>query len=107
MLRDGKVISTAPAVTGTSWTFTDGGLGNGNYDYTVRVVDAAGNLGKLSSTYDIRVSLTQTKSLTVGDLLDSGDSLLAVAEAPAHPVSHGSAASAIGPGSVLDELLGA
>lgn len=108
VLRDGKVISTAPAVSGTDWTFTDSGLGNGNYDYTVRVVDAAGNLGKLSSTYDIRVSLTQTKSLTVGDLLDSGDSLLAVAEAPAHPVSHGSAASAIGPGSsALDELLGA
>jgi hypothetical protein len=56
VLRNGTVISNSPQVNGTGWTFTDGPLANGNYDYTVRIVDAAGNVGRASSVYDLRVS---------------------------------------------------
>ncbi len=56
VLRNGTVISNSPQVNGTGWAFTDGPLANGNYDYTVRIVDAAGNVGGASSVYDLRVS---------------------------------------------------
>jgi hypothetical protein len=56
ILRNGTVISNSPQVDGNGWTFTDGPLANGNYDYTVRVVDAAGNVGRASTVYDVRVS---------------------------------------------------
>ena len=56
VLRNGAVISNSPPVNGIGWTFTDGPLANGNYDYTVRIVDAAGNVGRASSVYDVRVS---------------------------------------------------
>nr|MBA3478277.1 hypothetical protein [Lautropia sp.] len=56
ILRDDAVISTSPQVGGTSWSFTDQVPRDGNYDYTVRVVDAAGNIGRESATFDLRVS---------------------------------------------------
>jgi hypothetical protein len=56
VLRNGAVISNSPQVNGAGWTFTDAPLANGSYDYTVRVVDAAGNVGRASSVYDVRVS---------------------------------------------------
>jgi len=55
VLRNGTVISNSPQVDGTGWAFSDGPLANGNYDYTVRIVDAAGNVGRASSVYDLRV----------------------------------------------------
>ncbi len=73
VLRDDAVISSSPSVTGTSWVFTDSGLANGNYDYTVRVVDAAGNIGRESQVYDLRVSLPRGRNS--GD--DGDDDLLA------------------------------
>ena len=56
ILRNDAVISDAPQINGTGWTFTDSSLPNGNYDYAVRIVDAAGNVGRESSVYDVRVS---------------------------------------------------
>ena len=60
ILRNDVVIatSTSTSTNGVNWSFTDSGLSNGNYDYNVRVVDAAGNIGRESSTWDIRVTLT-------------------------------------------------
>ena len=52
----------------------DSGLRNGNYDYTVRIVDAAGNIGRESGVYDLRVSLPRgSSSGDDGDLLQAGD----------------------------------
>ena len=55
ILRDDTLIGTAANVTGRDWNFTDSGLDEGNYGYTVRIVDGAGNLGRESSSYDLRV----------------------------------------------------
>jgi hypothetical protein len=57
VLRDDIVIGAA-AVTGANWNFTDSGLVNRDYDYNVRIVDAAGNVGRESATFDLRVRLT-------------------------------------------------
>ena len=57
ILRDNVVIGTSAQVTGTGWTFTDGLSADDNYDYAVRVVDAAGNLGPESAVFDLRVRL--------------------------------------------------
>ncbi|MCP5716229.1 Ig-like domain-containing protein, partial [Klebsiella pneumoniae] len=43
---DGGVSWQNVIVTGNSWYFVDGRtLGNGTYDYYVRVIDIAGNIG--------------------------------------------------------------
>lgn len=91
VLRNDVVLTRAPQVNGTSWTFTDSGLTNGDYDYEVRVVDAAGNLGRLSATYDIRVALTGVRTaeaepltlaaLTGGETIDPGPDPVFVASA--------------------------
>ena len=57
ILRDDTLISTSATISGRNWSFTDQGLDDGNYDYSVRIVDAAGNLGRESATYDVRVRL--------------------------------------------------
>lgn len=57
ILRDDVVIGTSAQVAGTGWTFTDGLAADGNYDYTVRVVDVAGNLGPESAVFDLRLRL--------------------------------------------------
>lgn len=117
VLRDDAVISNSPSVSDTSWTFTDSGLRNGNYDYTVRVVDGAGNVGGQSANFDLRVSLSQgggggdddadadSAALAVGDLLDAGDPVSA-ADSPA-PIGSGMSTVAMMPGGSLDELLAA
>jgi hypothetical protein len=58
VLRDDAVISNTARITGTGWTFTDERLPDGNYDYTVRIVDAAGNIGRESGVYDVRIAGT-------------------------------------------------
>ncbi|MBS1174153.1 MAG: hypothetical protein H6R05_284, partial [Burkholderiaceae bacterium] len=67
VLRDGVVIGTA-TVTGTTWTFNDSGLSNGNtYVYTARVETAGGNQSPTSSAYTITVDTsapTQTAAIT-------------------------------------------
>ncbi|WP_171429178.1 BapA/Bap/LapF family large adhesin [Acinetobacter soli] len=67
ILRDGVVVGTA-TVNGTTWSYTDNGLTDGNsYIYTARAVDAAGNRGAISSPYSINVDTsapTQTVTIT-------------------------------------------
>ncbi len=53
--RDGTYVGEA-TVNGTTWTFTDGGLANGeDYTYTARVEDAAGNQGATSNAFDLSI----------------------------------------------------
>ena len=60
ILRDGVVVHEITAAPGNRWTWTDAGLQIGqDYSYTVRFVDAAGNVGRASTAYRIRVVATQ------------------------------------------------
>ncbi|MGL3336746.1 Ig-like domain-containing protein [Pseudomonas aeruginosa] len=56
VFRDGVDLGLA-TVTGTQWTFTDGGLASGStYEYTARVIDAAGNAGAASNSLGFSVN---------------------------------------------------
>ncbi|NLD54807.1 MAG: hypothetical protein GX652_09130 [Burkholderiaceae bacterium] len=79
VLRNDTVITSSPSVAGRNWSFTDGGLTSGDYDYTVRVVDAAGNIGRESAVYDLRVSLPRGAGLGSDDLLPDADAPVAPA----------------------------
>jgi len=55
LYRGGAPVGAA-SISGTTWSFTDGGLAHGaTYNYTARVVDAASNPGALSNTYSITI----------------------------------------------------
>ncbi|MDL2330254.1 Ig-like domain-containing protein, partial [Desulfosarcina sp. OttesenSCG-928-A07] len=68
VLRNGEVIGTATIdANGVDWTFTDSSLGEegaGQYLYTARVVDAAGNQGENSPSYELTL-LTDSPSQTI------------------------------------------
>ena len=72
VLRNGVAIGTA-SVTGTTWSFTDSGLVNGqNYIYTARVVDAAGNIGAISANYSVNIdSAAPTQTVTIAAINDN------------------------------------
>src|SRR5690606_6954841 len=56
VLRGGTVVGTA-TVAGTGWSYADSGLADGqSYEYTVRVVDAAGTPGIESDGFTLSVS---------------------------------------------------
>jgi len=118
ILRNDNVVGSASQVNGTSWTFTDRLPGNGDYDYTVRVVDAAGNVGRESAIYDIRAELPRVSAqgaggsavaaldpeapdpvvkqdmpVTLAELLESSAPAFAAGSAPALIGSSGSAHS--------------
>ena len=60
ILRDGQVVHEITSTPSGRWSWTDSGLRVGqDYSYTVRVVDAAGNVGATSAAYRIRVVATQ------------------------------------------------
>ena len=63
--RDNVKVGTA-TISGTSWSYTDtSGLANAaRYSYTVRVEDAAGNGGALSSPYVITLQLSGPPTTT-------------------------------------------
>ncbi|WP_037076931.1 Ig-like domain-containing protein, partial [Rhizobium mesoamericanum] len=71
VLRDGAVIGTA-TVSGTSWTFQDGGLADGSvHTYTARVEDAAGNRGGISSGYTINIDASApTQTVAISTVVD-------------------------------------
>jgi hypothetical protein len=52
--RDGVKLGEA-VVTGTDWTFQDAGLADGDYAYTARVEDIAGNVGADSAQVTLMV----------------------------------------------------
>jgi hypothetical protein len=72
VLRDGVDVGLA-SMTGTSWTYTDSGLADGQaYTYTVRVVDDAGNAGSLSNSYRIHVDTkAPTETVTITAVIDN------------------------------------
>ncbi|KAA8713456.1 Ig-like domain-containing protein, partial [Morganella psychrotolerans] len=58
VLRNGVAVGKA-LVTGTTWTFADTGLADGEtYVYTALVKDAAGNTGAISKGYTIHIDTT-------------------------------------------------
>ncbi|UUR06971.1 Ig-like domain-containing protein [Sphingomonas glaciei] len=66
VFRDGQLIGQV-SPTSTSWSFTDPGASDGQHDYVVRVVDAAGNSGTASSAFSLKVDTvapTQAVSVT-------------------------------------------
>ena len=84
VLRDGTIVGQA-TVTGTSWSFPDSGLTDGNsYSYTTQVEDSAGNLGVASASYTINIDTSnpaQAISITninddtapgIGNIIDGG-----------------------------------
>lgn len=86
ILRDGAVVGDVKGTGAAAWEFTDGGLAIDRYSYSVRVVDAAGNVGRESGNYDIRVVLSTrdlgdadgpmvdpSSVITLGALLDAGE----------------------------------
>jgi len=73
ILRNGQVIGEA-TVTGTTWTFQDNGLSNGNeYTYIAKVVNSAGN-SQESNAYVIHVDTENpTTSVTITSYTDDVD----------------------------------
>ena len=76
VLRNGAAVGPA-TVSGTGWTYAEtAALPLGNYSYTARVVDAAGNLGAVGTAWAIRIISLPTTAVT--QLLNNpGGSVLA------------------------------
>jgi hypothetical protein len=73
VLRSGTAIGLA-AVSGTAWSFTDPGAGNGRHAYTARV-EAGGAFGPTSNSYAITIDTaapTQTTSVLISDDINPG-----------------------------------
>ncbi|MHB0638146.1 BapA-related adhesin SiiEA [Escherichia coli] len=70
---DGGVTWTTLTVVGTSWSYADGRtLTDGTWNYTVRVVDLAGNVGQ-TATQNVVVDTTSpeaAKSITITGISD-------------------------------------
>ncbi|HAI6124905.1 TPA: Ig-like domain-containing protein [Escherichia coli] len=70
---DGGVTWTTLAVIGTNWSYADGRtLTDGTWNYTVRVVDLAGNVGQ-TATQNVVVDTTSpeaAKSITITGISD-------------------------------------
>ncbi len=70
---DGGVTWTTLTVIGTSWSYADGRtLTDGTWNYTVRVVDLAGNVGQ-TATQNVVVDTTSpeaAKSITITGISD-------------------------------------
>nr|EFG4149573.1 Ig-like domain-containing protein [Escherichia coli]EFG4214494.1 Ig-like domain-containing protein [Escherichia coli] len=71
---DGGVTWTTLTVVGTSWSYADGHtLTDGTWNYTVRVVDLAGNVGQ-TATQNVVVDTTSpeaAKSITITGISDT------------------------------------
>ncbi len=65
---DGGVTWTTLTVIGTSWSYADGRtLTDGTWNYTVRVVDLAGNVGQ-TATQNVVVDTTSPEAAKVSPL---------------------------------------
>ncbi|ENA6511606.1 Ig-like domain-containing protein [Escherichia coli] len=70
---DGGVTWTTLAVIGTSWSYADGRtLTDGTWNYTVRVVDLAGNVGQMATQNVVvdTISPEAAKSITITGISD-------------------------------------
>ncbi|WP_035065256.1 Ig-like domain repeat protein, partial [Nitratidesulfovibrio termitidis] len=71
--RDGVKIGEA-SVSGTTWTFQDSGLADGDYAYTARVEDSAGNVGADSGPVTLTVDTqAPTAAVTITAVNDDVD----------------------------------
>ena len=107
VLRDGVVIGTA-TVTGTTWTFNDSGLSNGNtYVYTARVETAGGNQSPASSAYTITVdTVAPTQTTVITQVIDDVDPQTGIvanngATNDVTPSIEGTISTALGSGEVV------
>ena len=76
VLRNGAPVGSA-TVSGTNWTYAEtAALALGDYTYTARVVDIAGNLGAVGTNWTVRITSLPTTTIT--QLFDNpGGSVLA------------------------------
>jgi hypothetical protein len=76
VLRNGAPVGSA-TVSGTNWAYAEtAALALGDYTYTARVVDVAGNLGAVGSNWTVRITSLPTTTIT--QLFDNpGGSVLA------------------------------
>ena len=102
--RDGVKVGEA-TVNGTSWSYTDGGLTDGeDYKYMARVEDAAQNAGGESNSYTINIDTTApTQDVTIVKAIDnvdpiSGDMTSGTVTNDDTPELQGTITSALGTG---------
>ncbi|MCO5065500.1 MAG: glycosyl hydrolase family 18 protein [Rhizobiaceae bacterium] len=110
VLRDGDVIGTA-RVDGIAWTFADSGLQDGNtYEYSARLVDAAGNTGTVSDGFSISVDTTApTRTASISAVTDDqGSQTGPVSDSGAtddtSPLLSGTLSEALGVGETVQVL---
>ena len=87
--RNGMTIGAASVTTVSNWTYQEAtALALGDYTYTARVVDAAGNPGAIGSGWTVRV--TSLPVTTITQVLDSpGGSVLPSVTADTTPTLNG------------------
>ncbi|QTD31476.1 Ig-like domain-containing protein [Pseudomonas fluorescens] len=73
--RDNQFVGTATVLANGSWSFFDANLVDGEtYGYTIKVQDAAGNVGGESTeSYNITVDTTAPDKPTIGTVVDNNN----------------------------------
>ena len=71
ILRNGGVVGAA-TVNGLAWTYTDNLSSNATYAYQVRAIDAAGNTGKESATFNVNLLAGPTAVANIAVVFGSG-----------------------------------
>jgi len=107
VFRGGTAIGTA-TVTGTSGSYEDGPLADGNLSYTFRVVDAAGNSGTLTSAFGVIIDTTApVATASVASYDDdfgtyTGTFAITVSTDDTTPMLRGTLSAALGSGEKLE-----
>ncbi len=78
--RDFVQIGTVTADGSGNWSYTDTALANGDYSYTARAQDVAGNIGAMSAGFDVEI--------VDAPEMGPGTSVVVYTEDGAHPVVH-------------------
>jgi hypothetical protein len=71
ILRNGGVVGAA-TVNGLDWTYTDNLSSNATYAYQVRAIDAAGNTGIPSNTFNVNLLAGPTANASIASVSGSG-----------------------------------
>jgi Bacterial Ig-like domain/Regulator of chromosome condensation (RCC1) repeat len=103
VLRNGVRVGNA-TVSGTGWIYAEtAALALGDYTYTARVVDAAGNLGGIGSNWTVRV--TSLPATPIARLLDNpGGNVLGAATSDNTPRIEGTIVPALQAGQIVRVL---
>ncbi|NIF31610.1 Ig-like domain-containing protein [Enterobacter sp. Cy-643] len=72
IFRDGVLVGKVTITGGTSWTFADSGLLDGNYHYVLRVTDKAGNYTE-SNDFTLTVDTSVPKTIAHVDAVSTSD----------------------------------